>query len=130
VLHAWIDSCILPALSTLLTWLKRCVTQPEHQYHSSSVCCITLIVCNVSCYCCRCGEAFLAAGHHDKAVRLLVRAHQPQRALDLLVEHQVPLTEELAEALTPEKTPDNTDSRAAILMRIAQVTAWHRALMT
>lgn len=64
----------------------------------------------------------MSAGHHSKAVGLLVRAHQPARALELLVQHEVPLTEELAEALTPDKTPDNSDSRNAVLMRIAQAS--------
>eukprot|EP00878_Enallax_costatus_P031948 GHUV01035023.1.p1 GENE.GHUV01035023.1~~GHUV01035023.1.p1 ORF type:complete len:310 (+),score=104.54 GHUV01035023.1:79-930(+) len=68
----------------------------------------------------RCAEAFISAGHHAKAVQLLVRARQPERALDLLLNHDVPLTDELAEALTPEKKPDNADSRSAVLMRIAQ----------
>lgn len=77
------------------------------------------VVGNVCC--CRCAEAFISAGHHAKAVQLLVRARQPERALDLLLNHDVPLTDELAEALTPEKKPDNADSRSAVLMRIAQV---------
>jgi hypothetical protein len=63
----------------------------------------------------------VSAGHHAKAVTLLVRAGEPARALELLLQHEVPLSEELAEALTPEKTPDNADSRSAVLMRIAQV---------
>lgn len=73
------------------------------------------------CPACRCAEAFVSAGHHAKAVSLLVRAGEPARALELLLQHEVPLSEELAEALTPEKTPDNADTRSSVLMRIAQV---------
>lgn len=69
----------------------------------------------------RCVDALLAAGCHEAAVRLLLKARQPERALDLLLQHEVPLTEDLAEALTPEKTPDNADSRSSVLLRIAQV---------
>jgi hypothetical protein len=66
----------------------------------------------------------VSAGRHAKAVTLLVRAGKSARALELLLQHEVPLSEELAEALTPEKTPDNADSRSAVLMRIAQVGAY------
>jgi hypothetical protein len=76
------------------------------------------------CSACRCAEAFVSAGHHAKAVTLLVRAGDSARALELLLQHEVPLSEELAEALTPEKTPDNADSRSAVLVRIAQVGAY------
>lgn len=70
---------------------------------------------------CRCAEAFAASGRHDAAVRLLVKGKQVDRALDLLLTSEVPLTEELAEALTPPKTADNTDQRNAVLLRLAQV---------
>jgi intraflagellar transport protein 140 len=54
-------------------------------------------------------------------VRLLVKGKQADRALDLLLSSEVPLTEELAEALTPPKTADNTEQRNAVLLRLAQV---------
>lgn len=54
-------------------------------------------------------------------MRLLVKAKQPERALDILLSHEVPLTEELAEALTPDKATSNAESRNATLLRIAQV---------
>jgi hypothetical protein len=71
--------------------------------------------------CIRCAEAFAAAGRHDAAVRLLVKGKQVERALDLLLANEVPLTEELAEALTPAKTAENADQRNAVLLRLAQV---------
>jgi intraflagellar transport protein 140 len=58
-------------------------------------------------------------------VRLLVKAHQQERALDVLLAHGVPLTEELAEALTPDKAPGNADTRGAVLLRIAQARSAH-----
>lgn len=70
---------------------------------------------------CRCAEAFVASGRHEAAVRLLVKGRQVERALDLLVANEVPLTEELAESLTPQKTADNVDQRNAVLLRLAQV---------
>eukprot|EP00879_Flechtneria_rotunda_P011811 GHRR01012338.1.p1 GENE.GHRR01012338.1~~GHRR01012338.1.p1 ORF type:complete len:1377 (+),score=585.08 GHRR01012338.1:1099-5229(+) len=75
----------------------------------------------------RCAEAFVSAGHHAKAVRLLLRAGEVEAALQLLVNQDMPLTEELAEALTPEKTPENADSRRAVLLKIGQV-AKHQGL--
>ena len=69
----------------------------------------------------RCAEAFVSAGRHDAAVRLLVKGRQLEQALDLLLAHEVPLTEELAEALTPPKAADNADQRNAVLLRLAQV---------
>jgi intraflagellar transport protein 140 len=63
----------------------------------------------------------VASGRHEAAVRLLVKGRQFGRALDLLVAHEVPLNEELAEALTPQKTADNVDQRNAELLRLAQV---------
>ena len=65
----------------------------------------------------------MSAGRFEAAVRLLVKGKQPERALELLLAHEVPLTEELAEALTPPKTADNNDSRNSVLLRIAQVGA-------
>lgn len=54
-------------------------------------------------------------------MRLLVKGKQFERALDLLIANEVPLTEALAEALTPQKTADNVDQRNAELLRLAQV---------
>lgn len=54
-------------------------------------------------------------------MRLLVKGRQVDQALDLLLSNEVPLTEELAEALTPPKTADNTDQRNAVLLRLAKV---------
>jgi intraflagellar transport protein 140 len=71
----------------------------------------------------RCAEAFLAAGRHEQAVRLLAKACQHERAVELLVVRGVPLSDDLADALTSEKLPDNADSRAGVLLRIAQVRA-------
>jgi hypothetical protein len=70
---------------------------------------------------CRCADAFVSSGRFEAAVRLLVKGKQPERALELLLAHEVPLTEELAEALTPPKTADNNDDRNSVLLRIAQV---------
>jgi intraflagellar transport protein 140 len=70
----------------------------------------------------RCAEAFLGAGHYDKAASLLARVGQISRALDLLQAHDLPLSEELAEALTPPKeAPGGAGERQAVLLRLAQV---------
>jgi hypothetical protein len=71
--------------------------------------------------CYRAGELFLEKGQVQEAVRLMVLSKQAGRALELIEAHNVGLTEETAEALTPEKTTDNAEHRAGVLMRIAQV---------
>ncbi|KAK9824666.1 hypothetical protein WJX72_012185 [[Myrmecia] bisecta] len=67
----------------------------------------------------RCGEFFLEHGQFDKAVKLLVNAKQHVRALDLCTQHGVTITEDMAEAMTPEKTARNAEEREALLRRIA-----------
>jgi intraflagellar transport protein 140 len=69
----------------------------------------------------RCADSFLSAGHYDKAVHLYARAGQQQAALELILQQEVSLTEELAEALTPEKTEHNAEARTGTLLQLAQV---------
>jgi hypothetical protein len=85
-------------------------------------------LCPACCLGARCAEAFLGAGHYDRAASLLARVGQISRALDLLQTHDLPLSEELAEALTPPKeAPGGAQERQAVLLRLAQVGEGGRA---
>jgi len=68
----------------------------------------------------RCGDFFMQHGQYDKAAHLLVAGKQYVRALDLCMEHNIEISEEMAEAMTPEKTAANAEERAALLRRIAK----------
>lgn len=68
----------------------------------------------------RCGDFFLQHGHPDKAAGLLIHAKQYSRALDVCVQHDVAISEEMAEAMTPDKASYSASDRASLLRRIAQ----------
>lgn len=70
------------------------------------------------------GDFFLSHGQYDKAVRLFTIAGEANRALELCVTQNVPLTEELAEALCPEtgsQSGGSEQARNAMLLKIAKV---------
>ena len=69
----------------------------------------------------RCAEFFIQHEQHDKAVQLLCLSNQLEKAVDMCYAHNVKLTEELAEKLTPEKTDTNGDFRAEILKKIGKL---------
>ncbi|GBF91287.1 intraflagellar transport protein [Raphidocelis subcapitata] len=76
----------------------------------------------------RAADALAAAGQYERAVQLYARAGQPYRALELVEQHNVPLSEELAEALTPPRDAGGVadgagfgaGERQAVLLRIAR----------
>ncbi|CAE7667243.1 Ift140, partial [Symbiodinium sp. KB8] len=53
----------------------------------------------------QCAEFFMTHGKYEKAVSLLLAAHQHEEALELCIQHKVPISEEMAEALTLPKLP-------------------------
>lgn len=75
----------------------------------------------------KCAAYFLDNGRYDDAARLLVKGGDHERGLELIVEHDVKIDEELAEALTPPKGVDPRDggiseeARKQLLMKIAAV---------
>ena len=75
----------------------------------------------------KCASYFLDNGRYDDAARLLVKGGDHTRGLELIVEHDVKIDEELAEALTPPKGVDPGDggiseeARKQLLMKIAAV---------
>lgn len=66
-----------------------------------------------------CAEFFMQHNQHDKAVHLLSMSHQYARAVDLCTEHDVQITEEMAERMTPDKTSMDPAMRSDILSRVA-----------
>lgn len=82
----------------------------------------------------KCAEFFLQHGQHAKAAKILSAARDPSlasRAVDLCLQHDVPITEEMAEALTPDKGALPAEERSALLMKIAKAAKhqgqWHLA---
>ncbi|XP_058128207.1 intraflagellar transport protein 140 homolog [Anopheles ziemanni] len=71
----------------------------------------------------RCADFFVGIEQPYKAVQLLANTRQLQAALAVCAEHRVPLTESLAEALTPAKEADGLaeGERVAILLRLGEI---------
>ncbi|PNW79678.1 hypothetical protein CHLRE_08g362650v5 [Chlamydomonas reinhardtii] len=70
----------------------------------------------------KCAEFFMGFGHNDKAVKMLIAAQQYGRALELCVEHDVSITEEMADSMTPDKNAAvSADERNNVICRIAKV---------
>ncbi|RXG62142.1 Intraflagellar transport protein [Armadillidium vulgare] len=65
----------------------------------------------------RCAEYFNSLGQYDRAVHLLVTGKQYIEALDLCIQHNVRVTEELAERFT---LPSDERSRNEILEKVAE----------
>jgi len=72
----------------------------------------------------RCAEFFLDHGQWDKAVNLLAVAGEPSKALDLVLMHNITLTEPTAERLTPElgqRGAENQEALNGLLLKVAKV---------
>ncbi|XP_076028823.1 intraflagellar transport protein rempA [Oratosquilla oratoria] len=65
----------------------------------------------------RCAQYFISNGQYDRAVSLLITGKQYSEALDLCVEHNVWVTEELAERFT---LPKDEVARNRILEKVAE----------
>jgi intraflagellar transport protein 140 len=71
------------------------------------------------------GDFFLGHKQYDKAVRLFTIAGETHRALDLIAAHNIPMTEEVAEALCPEvpagqAAGQGDEARTAMLLKVAK----------
>merc|ERR1719215_639324 len=58
---------------------------------------------------------FMQHSQHEKAVHLLSMSNQYERAVDLCCEHDVQISEDMAERMTPEKNSVDANQRADIL---------------
>mmetsp|Transcript_37028 Transcript_37028/g.85483 ORF Transcript_37028/g.85483 Transcript_37028/m.85483 type:complete len:1283 (-) Transcript_37028:63-3911(-) len=69
----------------------------------------------------KCAEFFMQHDQHEKAVHLLSISQQYERAVDLCEEHNVQITEDMAERMTPDKNKMPQEQRAAILTSTARL---------
>ncbi|XP_052866434.1 intraflagellar transport protein 140 homolog [Anopheles cruzii] len=71
----------------------------------------------------RCAEFFLASEQPARAVQLLAKARQLDRALDVCAEYTVQVTEALADLLTPARDELGTgpEARNAVLLRLGEL---------
>uniref|UniRef100_A0A182QMN5 Uncharacterized protein n=1 Tax=Anopheles farauti TaxID=69004 RepID=A0A182QMN5_9DIPT len=69
----------------------------------------------------RCADFFVGIEQPYKAVQLLANARQLARALAVCAEHRVPLTETLAELLTPGRDDLPEGERVAVLLRLGDI---------
>merc|ERR1719191_1371551 len=51
----------------------------------------------------KCAEFFMQHNQHEKAVHLLSMSNQFEKAVDLCLTHDVQVTEDMAERMTPDK---------------------------
>lgn len=69
----------------------------------------------------RCAEFFSNVEQHQKAVQLLAKTKQFESALTICSEHGVPITESLAEMLTPSKEEVSDQTRITVLVRLGEI---------
>ncbi|CAE7303974.1 Ift140 [Symbiodinium natans] len=69
----------------------------------------------------KCAEFFMQHEQHDKAVHLLSISKQYDRAVQLCTEHDVHITEDMAERMTPDKGSMDATSRSEILQDIGKL---------
>ena len=69
----------------------------------------------------RCANFFTSHGQYEKAVHLFISAREYGEALELCTAHNVLISEEMAEKMTPEKGSLPDEDRTALLKRIAKV---------
>merc|ERR1719253_1119982 len=69
----------------------------------------------------RCAEFLIDNQQHEKAVHLLAMSRQFETAIELCTRHNVSLTEEMAERMTPDKGQVGTEERNSMLVRVAKL---------
>ncbi|KAH8393888.1 hypothetical protein KR215_005842 [Drosophila sulfurigaster] len=69
----------------------------------------------------RCADFFTSIEQHQKAVQLLAKTKHLERALSICVEKGVPVTEELADLLTPGKGDFEEATRMSILVQLGEL---------
>jgi len=69
----------------------------------------------------KCAEFFMEHSQHDKAVHLLSISKQYETAVQLCAEHDVQITEDMAERMSPDKNGMEAGPRSEILQKIAQL---------
>eukprot|EP01061_Rhynchopus_euleeides_P011970 TRINITY_DN21580_c0_g3_i1.p1 TRINITY_DN21580_c0_g3~~TRINITY_DN21580_c0_g3_i1.p1 ORF type:complete len:1443 (+),score=619.87 TRINITY_DN21580_c0_g3_i1:178-4506(+) len=81
----------------------------------------------------QCAEYFVSKDQHEKAVRMYIQARGYSEALQVCLDHDVKLTEDMAEEMTLPKTDNEDDEalRLSLLRKVAKVAkvqeSWHLA---
>ncbi|XP_037074398.1 intraflagellar transport protein 140 homolog isoform X2 [Pollicipes pollicipes] len=68
----------------------------------------------------KCAAFFIENGQFDKAVDMFAISKKYVEALDLCVEHNIPITDEVAERLTIPKGEGTDDERSRVLLKVAE----------
>jgi len=69
----------------------------------------------------KCAEFFMQHRQHEKAVHLLSISQQYEKAVDLCCEHDVQISEDMAERMTPDKSSMDPAKRSEILQTMAKL---------
>ncbi|KAM7350819.1 intraflagellar transport protein rempA [Cochliomyia hominivorax] len=69
----------------------------------------------------RCAEFFMSVEQHQKAALLLAKTKQLKKSVQICVDKGVPVTEDLAEMLTPAKGEVDEESRIYILTQLGEL---------
>ncbi|KAI9582059.1 intraflagellar transport protein 140 homolog [Glossina fuscipes] len=70
----------------------------------------------------RCADFFTSVEQHQKAVHLLAKTKQFNRSIQICIDKGVPITEELAEMLTPQKGEIDEKTRIYILVQLGELS--------
>ncbi|KAE9332040.1 Intraflagellar transport protein [Phytophthora fragariae] len=73
----------------------------------------------------KCADFFISNGHYAKAVHLCLIGNRVAEALDVCMQHDVKVTEEMAEKMTPPKSDDTASpadkkNRTELLLKLAK----------
>jgi len=69
----------------------------------------------------KCAEFFMQHNQHEKAVHLLSISQQYEKAVDLCCEHDVHISEDMADRMTPDKNSMEAAKRAEILQTMGKL---------
>merc|ERR1719253_1410200 len=69
----------------------------------------------------KCAEFLIEHQQHEKAVHILAMSRQYDTAIELCTRHNVSITEEMAERMTPDKQQMDAERRNGILVRVAKL---------
>merc|ERR1719253_833363 len=69
----------------------------------------------------KCAEFLIEHQQHEKAVHILAMSKQYDTAIELCTRHNVNITEEMAERMTPDKQAMEAERRNNILVRVAKL---------
>lgn len=69
----------------------------------------------------QCAEFFTSIEQYQKAVHLLAKTRQLEKAMQICIEKGVPITDTLAEVLTPSKVEFDEETRISLLIQMGEL---------